>query len=196
MLFYSDTTLQPATTYTYSVTAFDQLNNTSDPSAPVSATTPNIPASLTFTTQADTYVNASSPTTNYGTSNTLRLDTSPDLRGYLQFNVQGLAGTPITRAWLMIYTNSSSSLGIRVLDVADNSWGERTMNYSNAPALGGVVASSGAITAAHWITLDVTGYVTGEGTYSFGLNALSSTALSLASRESGVNGPQLIIDLQ
>ncbi len=195
-LAYSDTSLQPATTYTYSVTAFDQLNNTSAPSAPVNATTPDIPASLTFTALADTYVSASSPTINYGTSKTLRLDTSPDQHSYLQFNVQGLAGKTITKAMLMIYTNSTSSLGIRVLDLADNSWGELTLNYNNAPALGGVLASSGPITAAHWITLDVTAYVTAEGTYSFGLNALSSTALSLASLESGANAPQLLLDLQ
>jgi hypothetical protein len=45
-----------------------------------------------------------------------------------------------------------------------------------------------------WISLDVTGYITGNGTYNLALTTPGSTAVSLASRESGANAPQLIIE--
>ena len=133
---------------------------------------------------------------NYGTSIALRADGSPDVHSYLRFSVSGLGGKTIVRARLLLFANSSLSQGINALAVADNTWGELTTTYNNAPALGNVLATSGAITTGSWVTLDVTSYITGEGTFSFGVNTASSTAISLASRESGANAPQLIIDLQ
>jgi hypothetical protein len=60
------------------------------------------------------------------------------------------------------------------------------------PALGGVLGTTAAVTAGTWTSLDVTAYVTGNGTWGFGLTDPSTTALSLASRESA-NPPQLVI---
>jgi hypothetical protein len=116
------------------------------------------------------------------------------VHAYLQFNVQGLPGNPITRARLLIYANNSSSVGIRAQAVADNSWGERTMTYNTAPALGAILASSGAFATGNWVTLDVTSYITGNGTYSFGITTTSATAMGFQARESNSNGAQLIID--
>ena len=42
--------------------------------------------------------------------------------------------------------------------------------------------------------MDVTSYVTGNGTFSFALTSASSNVLGLASRESGANAPQLVIE--
>ena len=126
---YSDTTASPSTTYSYTVDAYDAAGNHSAKSTPVSVTTPAMPSSLTFAVIADTYVNASSPTSNYGGATTFRLDASPDLHAYLRFTVQGLAGSTIRHANLKIYPNNTSNLGIRALAVADNGWGEKTMNY-------------------------------------------------------------------
>jgi hypothetical protein len=152
--------------------------------------------SVTFAPVADTYVNAGSTGTNYGTSTTLRADGSPDVHSYIRFSVLGLGGKTILRARLLLFANSSLSQGINALAVADNTWGELTTNYTNAPALGNSLASSGAIATGSWVTLDVTSYISGEGTFSFGITTPSSTAISLASRESGANSPQLIIGLK
>ena len=153
-----------------------------------------MPSSLTFAVAADTYVNAGSPGSNYGGATTFRTDATPDLHAYLRFTVQGLAGSPIRHASLKIYPNNTSNLGISALAVADNSWGEKTMTYNNAPALGSVLATSGPIAAGNWITLDVTPYITGEGTFSFGVTTTSSAALSFPARESGANAAQLMLD--
>jgi hypothetical protein len=121
----------------------------------------------------------------------MRLDASPDNHGYMRFSISGINGT-ITQVRLLLFANNSDSSGIRLWAVADNTWGELTMNYTNAPALGSQVASIGSF-AAGWITLDVTSYITGNGTYSIGVTNLSSTAISVDSRESGANSPQLVI---
>ncbi len=191
---YSDTTASPSTTYSYTVDAFDAAGNHSAQSTPVSVTTPAMPSNLTFAVAADTYVNAASPGNNYGGATTFRTDASPDVHAYLRFTVQGLAGSTIRHASLKIYPNNTSNLGISARAVADNNWGERTVTYNNAPALGSVLASSGPISVGNWITLDVTSYITGEGTFSFGVTTTSSAALSFATRESGANGAQLVLD--
>jgi hypothetical protein len=195
-LTYSDTTAAPASTYNYTVDSFDMAGNHSGASAPVSVTTSNISPNLTFTPEADTYVNAGNTSANYGGATTLRADATPNVHSYLRFDVSGLGGKSIAKARLLVYANSGSAQGISALAVADNTWNETATNYANAPALGNTLATSTTISAGTWVTLDVTSYVTGEGAYSFGITTSGSTAISLASRESGANSPQLIIDLK
>ena len=148
--------------------------------------------SVTFIPDADTYVNAGSTGTNYGSATTLRLDSSPDVHAYLRFTVSGLSGT-VGQVRLLLYANNSDSAGIQAWAVADNTWGELTTNYTNAPALGSQLATSASFASAVWVSLDVTSYVTGNGTYSFGITNLSSTAISMAARETGADAPQLVI---
>jgi len=58
----------------------------------------------------------------------------------------------------------------------------------------GVSATSGAFGSGAWTTVDITPLITGNGTFNIALTTTSLTAFSLASRESGVNAPQLIIE--
>jgi hypothetical protein len=160
--------------------------NTFTPSATASS------GSVTFTPVADTYVNSASTGTNYGSATSMRMDGSPDVHAYVRFTVAGVSGT-ITQVRLLLFSNNSDSSGIRAWGVADNTWGELTTNYTNAPALGSQLATSGTFAAGVWVSLDVTAYVTGNGTYSIGITNLSSTAISMASRESGANAPQLVV---
>jgi hypothetical protein len=148
---------------------------------------------LTFTPTADAYVDSANPTTNYGALTTLRVDGSPVIRSYLRFNVLGLSG-PVTRATLRIFANSASSQGCTASGVSDNTWSESTINYNNAPPPGSALGSSGPFAAGVWISMDVTAYIVGNGTYNLALTTPGSTAVSLASRQSGANAPQLIIE--
>lgn len=191
-LAFSDTTVAPSTTYSYTVTAGDLAGNTSSPSAPASATTPAGSGSLTFTPTADSYVNASYPNNNYGTAPAIRVDGSPDVRSYLRFNVQVGTGT-ITRATLRIYANSSSSAGLGARSVA-GAWTETTLTYNNAPAMGtSTVGSSTNAVAGTWLSMDVTSLVTANGSVDIGAITAGSTAISLGSRESA-NAPQLVVE--
>jgi chitodextrinase len=189
---YQDGTVATGASYTYTVEAFDAAGNGSGQSASLPVTIPSLPTTFTFVPVADSYVNEPSPTVNYGTSTALRVDGSPFVRSYLRFNVQGLAGT-ITKATLRVYATSSSSIGYDVRSVSDNSWDERTLNYTNAPAFGPVVASSGSFTGPIWKELDVTVLINGDGTYSLALTTPHTTAIGFASREAGANAPQLVI---
>ena len=147
---------------------------------------------MTFIPDADTYVNSASTGTNYGSATTLRMDGSPDVHAYLRFTVSGLSGT-LSQVRLLLFANNTDSAGIRAWAVSDNTWGELTTNFTNAPALGAQLATSTSFATGVWVALDVTAYVTGNGTYSFGVTNLSSTAISVASRESGADAPQLVI---
>jgi hypothetical protein len=123
----------------------------------------------------------------------VRVDGSPIVRSYLRFNVQGLNGT-VNRVTLRIFANSASSSSLVASGVSNNTWTETTINYNNAPPLGSAIGSSSPVTAGAWISIDITAYVTGNGAYNLALTTPGSTAISLASRESGVNAPQLIIE--
>jgi hypothetical protein len=149
-------------------------------------------SNLTLIPVADSYANSDSPTTNFGTATTFRVDGSPIVRSYLRFEVQGLTGR-VSRATLRILANSAASAGVVANSVSDNSWTESTLTYNNAPPVGNALGSSGAVAAGVWISMDVTSYITGQGTYNLALTTPGSTAISLASRESGANAPQLVI---
>jgi hypothetical protein len=123
----------------------------------------------------------------------LQVNSSPTVRSYLRFTVQGLNGT-VTHATLRIFTNSASSSGVTASSVSNNTWTESTINYNNAPPMDSSLDSSGSFSAGEWISIDITAYITGNGTYNVALTTSGSTAVSLASRESGANAPQLIIE--
>src|SRR5438552_3334398 len=149
-------------------------------------------ANSTFTPVADSYVNQASAGTNYGTQTQLRTDASPSVvRSYLRFNVASLSGT-IAKATLKVYANTSNAGGIGAAAVADTSWNETSITWSNAPAVGAAAGSVSSISANAWVSLDVTSLVKGTGLVSMAVTSPSATAESLASRESS-NAPQLIV---
>jgi chitodextrinase len=186
-------TFGPSPTPTDTPTATFTPTETATPTETPTPTATSQFTTFMFTPVADAYANEGSSTTNYGTSPTLRADATPLVRSYLRFDVQNLSGS-ITRVTLSIFSNSASSAGYEVRNVAENSWSETTINHTNAPAMDGVSAVSGSFGAGVWTTVDITPLVTGNGTYSFALTTTSGTAFSLASRETGANAPQLIIE--
>ncbi len=152
---------------------------------------PPPPTTRTFTPTADAYVAADQAGGNFGTRTTLRTDASPEVVSYLRFNLADI-GSPIVGARLRVFANSASSIGYDVRSVADTSWGETSLVYGNRPATGEVVGSSGRVTAGTWTEVDVTSLVVGNGLLSLALTSLSTTATSLASRES-TNRPELVV---
>jgi hypothetical protein len=162
------------------------------PAATPSQIAPSTSGALTFTPVADAYVTEAIPNTNYGASKQFRVDASPIVNGYMIFNIQGLNGT-IASATLKVYANSSSSTGCKAYSVADTTWNEFGITYNTAPPLGNAAGSSGAFSGGNWITMDVTPLITGNGVISLAFTGLNPTAVSLASRESGANAPQLVI---
>lgn len=162
---------------------------------------PNKPAvtmaagqTTTFISIADAYVNELYPDNNFGNRTAVRVDGSPILHSYIRFNIQNLAGT-VLRATLRIYAGSNGHFGYKVWGVADNNWEESTITYLNAPKMSGTMTgASGIFTKDVWTSIGVTPFITGNDLLSLGLSTDGPTQINLASRESGVNAPQLVIE--
>ena len=175
----------------FTVTVTDPASGTSAP-AQISITVEAAQTSFLVNPVADAYVNGASTGSNYGTSSQLRTDASPDIRSYLRFVVSGVSGTP-TSATLRLYAGSSHNTGFEVREVADNTWAEAEITYTNSPATGTLLGSSGPFSSGSWVEIDVTSFVTGNGTYTVALTPQTSTNLRLNSREAG-NPPELVIE--
>jgi hypothetical protein len=138
---------------------------------------------------ADTFVVETKPSTKMGTKTVLKLDAKPITRSYLRFSVPSSAS--IAGATLRVYSPSASATGFSVHPVADTTWTEAAVSYSNAPAFGAPIASSGPLPAAGWTSVDVSALVSGPGPVSLALTTSTRTAFDLHSREAGVTAPQL-----
>ncbi len=159
----------------------------------VLATTQSVRATVfTFNPVADAPVREERPDSNLGGFYQLKAWSSPENISFLRFDVQNL-DAPVTMATLRLYTVDSSALGITVQAVSDNSWDEMAIAYNNAPPIGSVVNTSGAIVAQSWVEVDVTSYVTGEGLFSLAVTTADTNLLRFFSKE-GTYAPELIIE--
>jgi hypothetical protein len=149
------------------------------------------PQTLVFGPAADAYINQLDAASNYGQTVTLRISQSPTMRAYLRFNVSGVSG-PVSSAKLSLHANGLSTTGLSVAGVTDHRWTESSLTYNNAPAPGSAIQSSGPFEAGAWVSMDVSGYVTGNGTWDFVVMTSNDTPISLSSRQSS-NIPQLVI---
>jgi acid phosphatase type 7 len=153
-------------------------------------------ATVSFTATADTYVQDSTATTNYGSSTQFVVDNSPVRRSFLKFTVSGITD-PITSAKLRIHTisgNNGSSNGGTWKSMTNTSWSENATTWNNQPAIDGpTLGSLGSVSKNNWYEVDVTSLVTGNGTFSIGGTSTSSDGAYYNTRESGANGPQLVI---
>ncbi len=150
---------------------------------------------ITFKPVADAYVLQTSPSSNYGKNTALRVDSSPITRSYLRFVVSGLSGRTVQSVILRMYANSSNKAGFSVQSVANNTWTETGITFSNSPAAGATISSSKAVSGGTWIAVEISSYIKTEGTYNLVLTTTSSTKTNLASREAGSNAPQLVVNL-
>jgi hypothetical protein len=150
---------------------------------------------ITFKATADAYVLKTSPGSNYGTATNLRVDSSPITRSYLRFVVSGLASGTVQSAILRIYAKSANTTGFSVHSVTNNTWTETGITYTNSPAIGSVISSSKPFVAGAWVSVDITTFIKGNGTYNLAIDSTNITNTSLGSRESGANSPQLVVTL-
>ncbi len=193
---YSDTNVSPAITYTYSITAFDLVGQRSVDSDKTKVLIPGNANFLSFTPDADAYVSSAKPDSKYGNAPFLRINSSPEMNGYLHFTVSDLADRSIAGVRLLLFANNSNKNGFTLHLAEAGKWDEKKMTYPQAPGLSSVIASSGPIEEGTWVTFDLSEFVTGEGSYSFAITTLSTRSISLASHESGINAPQLIVDFK
>jgi PKD repeat protein len=200
------TTKNPTHTFAaagdYTVTLV--ASNATGPSSPVSKTVtvsppPPPPSSLTVNPIADSYVSNESPTKNYGSAASLKtkLSDTKEYRTYLSFAVTGLQGKSVSAAQLRLFvTDNGGGGGVHTVANAWTETGTGAITWNNAPALSqSSVAPVGVGVAGTWLTVDLTGVVTGEGTYRLALKTDKSNTVYYDSKEGG-QPPQLVLTLQ
>lgn len=182
-------------TPTPTITPSPGVRPTSGPTATPTATPTASGASrLSIPIEADARVEEGRPTTNFGTSTTLRVDggSDPDVESYLRVTVSGITGE-IQSAKLRLYPTSSSATGL-TLSTTPNNWLETAITWSNRPARDSTIATINRASSGTWLEFDVSAQVQTNGTYSFVVSTTSSDGFSLGSRESS-NRPELVLTL-
>jgi len=154
-------------------------------------------ATTTFTPVADTYVSNQSPSTNFGTSGQLGVDASEVKRMFLKFTVSGLT-QPVTAVTLRIHTDdvsgAESNSGGTFRAMSNTTWSETAVTWNAQPGIdGATLGSLGSVSRNTWYQVNVTGLLTGNGTFSIGVTSSSTNGADYDSRESGATAPQLIV---
>ncbi len=163
---------------------------------PRAATSPAAAATAVFTPVADTYVASDAPGTNFGTRTQYWIDRSPNRRAFVKFTVAGITD-PVTSVRLRLHVDNvrdaQSKYGGTYRLTGSSTWTETGPTWSSQPAINGTVLGSlGAVARNTWVELDVTGKITGNGTWSIGVTSTSSDGAAFDSRETGALAPQLV----
>ncbi len=165
--------------------------------------TPPPPSIVTFTPSHDSRVVSSTPDLTYGAGLMLRVRSAtavPAYRSYFKFDVAGLDRV-VRRATLRLFCADSSVDGGTVYSVSNDflgtatPWVEASLNWNNAPDLGVALDQQGVVNGGAWYDFDVTAAITGNGTFSFGLNSASTNIAAYRSKESE-QVPELVIELE
>jgi hypothetical protein len=159
------------------------------PTSPTSPPPGPTPINSRLIPTADSYVNADHRSTNYGTSSRMQIDGSPNKRGFVMFNVQGLGGQA-GKAILRLYAHSTRSDPIDIHKTG-TSWTERGLTYSNQPGVSGTPVSK-PTRAGEYVELDVTSMVTGDGPVAFRISTAGSRSQELSTKESS-HDPELVV---
>lgn len=157
---------------------------------------PPPPETTSVAPVADAHVRQDQPGSNFGSAPALRVDGDPATHAYLRFEVDVPVGTRIRRATLRVFTTVSSTSGVTVHGVSDNTWQESQISWDNAPATGDRVGGSSGYAANSYVPIDVTALVTASGPVSMAVKRSSSTSNTFNSREAAANRPELVIETE
>jgi hypothetical protein len=147
-------------------------------------------STLTFTPTADSYVVSNAKSSNFGTTTTLLVGTSPTKHTYLMFDVEGLGGT-VSSATLRLYVDTGGS-GASARSTT-TTWTETGITYANAPAYGSAVSTVSNLATGTWVGFNVTSLITGNGAVAVAYTSASKSAIAFASREDAAHAPQLVV---
>jgi arylsulfatase A-like enzyme len=138
-----------------------------------------------FLATDDTFAKQQSATTVFGSASRLELrkdgGSSFARVAYLKFAVTNV-GT-ISSAKLHVHSQNETNV-VNALAVADTSWTEGSLAWSNRPPTGPVIGSGLAVSSA-WFSINVTGYITTNGLHAIALDEQGDTFNNLDSKEAG-----------
>jgi chitodextrinase len=149
----------------------------------------------TIVAEADASAAEAHPDRNFGGDTSLRVDgTRPVTNAYFRFDLSAVTGS-IDGVTLRLYVENGSREGFEVHAVADSSWDESRLTWSNAPSFGPVLGSSGPVDNEQWASIDVTQLARAGGLVTVAITSPEAAPLTLASREAGSSeAPRLAIE--
>lgn len=151
-------------------------------------------ATLTFTPEADTYVDSSLPNDTYGTSTGMWVDGSPQKQAFMRFRVAGLAGRQVLGAKLRLYQRDASPLGGRVFSMSSTTWAE-SATWQTRPAIDGPQRGSfGAVQSGAYYEAGLGAFISSDGAVSLAVDSTNSDGARWSTRESS-SPPQLVLEV-
>jgi hypothetical protein len=136
----------------------------------------------------DSYVTTNDPTIVRGARTYLKVGTSQAVtqRAYLKFTVSGIpSGATNVKATLTLQAMQTNSETIEAHAASSTNFTEGTLVLANEPGEQSAVLSSvSGTTQGQAVTFDVSGAITGNGTFGIALSSPSGTPVELASKES------------
>jgi hypothetical protein len=146
--------------------------------------------------KADAFVSGASRASNFGAARDLRIDASPTFRAFMRFKAR-VTSDDVERVNLLLYSRTQSRAGYQVR-LVEEPWREQRITFLNAPSLSPDFVLSGPLKARAWKAVDITSLAEelsdGEAYISLALTTRSQNAVELASRESGLRGPRLVVE--
>jgi acid phosphatase type 7 len=157
----------------------------------------SVVVTTTLAPVADSYVESTTPGTNYGTNARLIVDASPAREIFLRFDLSALTG-PVQDARLRLHvadvTDAQSPSGGTVALVNNTTWTETGITYNNRPtSWGNTVATVGAVSRNTWVEIPVTSAVTTGGKLTLGFRSTNDDGAFYDSRQTTATAPQLIV---
>ena len=143
-------------------------------------------ATLTFLPTDDTCIRSdSTASTACGSAASLNIDGVPAKDLLFKFVVSGIGSQPVLSAKLKLTVDTNGGGGGSFFRVADNSWTESTANWNNAPAISDMtpIASLGTVSPGVTYEVDLSSYITGDGTYSMRVTSASDDSAYYRSTE-------------
>jgi len=113
----------------------------------------------------------------------------------MKFNLQPLAGLPISLARLRMFVSSAGDTQ-NLKPVADNSWTENTITYNTRPAKGSILTTFTPSSVNNWIEVDITSHVASNAgsLMSLAIDATASNGYDFNSAEAATNRVELVIN--
>jgi hypothetical protein len=173
-------------------------------SGPISVTTQfgtgtstgSFAVTLTFTAVADTKLDQSLPSSNFGGATSFAVDNRPVKHGLLKFDVN-VGTSSIAGVTLRLYCTDASPQGGTVYRTDVTSWAEDGVTWNDAPpTAGSSYGSLGPVKAGLWYEVDLTALVQADGIYSLRITTPASNGADFATKERvGGFAPQLVVTL-
>ncbi len=154
---------------------------------------------LTFAAIADAFVVQTAPSSRFGGSAHLIVNGSgPTIQAFVRFRVTGTMGQGTRRAVVRLRTDGSASAGSvsggTIHAITDTGWQELSVSYQTRPAIDGPALDAvGSVAPGTVVEFDVSDAVSGDGTYVFAVVGTVNDSVVYRSRESGADGPALLV---